>query len=209
MPASFAGAGISARDHSARTREEAGDVLGDLPGVLAAEITPEARLPDLRVRDPVDSDCRLLRAMVSPKTSRSASRRSVLLASGLGIPPMTLDLDVICILGVPIAGIAAIGAASARQFVLGDRELVALARLDHEFAPVALSRWRWKSRTGNAMLQPVEDDLFETVERLADLRSARAAGVSVCRFVHALCSSAFMSLMVEANASGGTAAPSP
>ena len=31
----------------------------------------------------------------------------MLLASGLGIPPMTLDLDVICILGVPIAGIAA------------------------------------------------------------------------------------------------------
>ena len=53
---------------------------------------------------------------------------------------MTPDLVLICILGVPIAGIAAIGAASARQFVLGDRELVALARLDHEFAPVRLSR---------------------------------------------------------------------
>ena len=46
---------------------------------------------------------------------------------------MTLDLDVICILSVPIAGIAAIGAASARHFVLGDRELVALAGADHEF----------------------------------------------------------------------------
>ena len=45
----------------------------------------------------------------------------------------------ICILGVPIAGIAAIVAASARQFVLGDGELVALAGLDHEFAPVALA----------------------------------------------------------------------
>ena len=32
----------------------------------------------------------------------------------------------ICILGVPIAGIAAIGAASARQFILGDREFVHL-----------------------------------------------------------------------------------
>ena len=27
--------------------KEAGDVLGDLPGVLAAQITPEALLPDL------------------------------------------------------------------------------------------------------------------------------------------------------------------
>ena len=56
--------------------EEAGDVLGDLPGVLAAQIAPEARLPDLA--RPVDQYCRLLRAMVSPKTSRPASRRSVL-----------------------------------------------------------------------------------------------------------------------------------
>jgi hypothetical protein len=76
--------------------------------------------------------------MVSPKTSRAVPRRSVLLASGLGIPPMTLDLDVICISSVPIAGIAAIGAASARQFFLGDRELVGLAGLDDEFAPVSL-----------------------------------------------------------------------
>ena len=108
-------------------REEAGEVFGDLPGVLAAQVTPEAWLPDLA--GAVGSDCRLLRAMVSPKTSRSASRRSVLLASGLGIPPMTLDLDVICISGVPIAGIAATVAASARQFLLGDGELVRLAGL--------------------------------------------------------------------------------
>ena len=44
----------------------------------------------------------------------------------------------ICILGVPIAGIAAIGAASARHFFLGNGELVALAGPDHELAPVAL-----------------------------------------------------------------------
>jgi hypothetical protein len=37
---------------------------------------------------------------------------------------MTLDLDVICISGVPIAGIAAFIAKSARQFFLGDGELV-------------------------------------------------------------------------------------
>ena len=62
----------------------------------------------------------------------------MLLASGLGIPPMTLDLDVICISGVPIAGIASYQRRSARQFVLGDGELCGLARLDHEFAPVSL-----------------------------------------------------------------------
>ena len=77
--------------------------------------------------------------MVSPKTSRAVPRRSVPLASGLGIPPMTLDLDVMCISGVPIAGIVAIGAASTRQFNLRDRELVRLAGLDDELAPVALS----------------------------------------------------------------------
>jgi hypothetical protein len=53
---------------------------------------------------------------------------------------MTLDLDVICISGVPIAGIAAIGGASGWQFFLRlrDRELVRLAGLDDEFAPVSL-----------------------------------------------------------------------
>lgn len=80
-----------------------------------------------------------MRAMISPKTSRSAPRRSVLLASGLGFPPITLDLDVICISGVPIAGIAIIGAASARQLILGNVELVRLARLNDEFATVSLA----------------------------------------------------------------------
>ena len=50
---------------------------------------------------------------------------------------MTLTY-VICILGVPIAGIAAIGAALARQFILRNREFVRLAGLDDEFAPIAL-----------------------------------------------------------------------
>ena len=93
MPASFAGVRHLGPRPFGEDGEEAGDVLGDLPGVLAAEIAPEARLPDL-AGAPVSSslDCRLLRAMVSPKTSRAVPRRSVLLASGLGIPPMTLDL---------------------------------------------------------------------------------------------------------------------
>ena len=47
MPASFAGVGISARDHSARTEKKPVTFVGDLPGVLGAEITTEARLPDL------------------------------------------------------------------------------------------------------------------------------------------------------------------
>jgi hypothetical protein len=51
---------------------------------------------------------------------------------------MTLDLNVICISGVPIAGIAAFSAASARQFFFRDGELVRFAGLDHEFAPVSL-----------------------------------------------------------------------
>jgi hypothetical protein len=49
---------------------------------------------------------------------------------------MTQDLNVMCISSVPIAGITAILGASAHQLVLGDGELVALARLDHEFASV-------------------------------------------------------------------------
>ena len=51
---------------------------------------------------------------------------------------MTLDLDVICISGVPISGIAAIGAASARQFFLGDGKLVRLAGSDQELALAAI-----------------------------------------------------------------------
>ena len=51
---------------------------------------------------------------------------------------MTVDLGVICILGVPIAGIAAFSAASARQFFLGDGKLARLAGLDDQFAPVSL-----------------------------------------------------------------------
>jgi ferredoxin-NADP reductase len=37
--------------------------------------------------------------MVSPKTSRSARRRSVLLASGFGITPIAVDLALVASLG--------------------------------------------------------------------------------------------------------------
>ena len=119
---------------------------------------------------------------------------------------MTLDLDVICISGVPISGIAAIGSASARQFFLGDVELMRLAGLDDEFAPVSLSDAAGNHASEITVTEPVEDDLNEALERLAELRSAGLTGVC---FRYALCSNPFMSLMVAANASGRTVAPSP
>ena len=60
------------------------------------------------------------------------------LVSDLGIPPMILDLDVICILGVSITGIATVVSASARQFFLGNRELVRFSSLDDDVASVSL-----------------------------------------------------------------------
>jgi hypothetical protein len=79
---------------------------------------------------------------------------------------MTLDLLLICILGVPIAGIAAIRAASPRQFVLRDGELVGLTSLNDEFAPVSFS-YAARNRTSEVtMTKPVEDDLNEALKRL-------------------------------------------
>lgn len=60
------------------------------------------------------------------------------LASDLGIPPMMLDLDVICISGVSITGIAAVGSTSERQFFLGNCKLVRFSSLDEDFASVSL-----------------------------------------------------------------------
>src|SRR5262249_28878762 len=128
----------------------------------------------------VRSDCRWLRSMVSPKTSRPAQRRSVPLASGLGLPPMTLDLDVICISGVPISGIAAIGAASARQFSLGDVELVGLAGLDDA---ASLSDATGNHAAEMTVTEPVEEDLDEVLECLAQLRSTGLSGACLDRFV--------------------------
>ena len=86
-------------------------------------------------------------------------------------------------------------AASARQFVLGNSELVALTRLDHEFASVPFPDGARNRKPEMTVLQPVKDHLLKTGESLAELRTAQ--------------SSAFMSFMVEENARGGTAAPSP
>jgi hypothetical protein len=78
-----------------------------------------------RVR-PISSSFRLSFAACdgfTVETSRAVPRRSVLLASGLGIPPMTLDLDVICIGASPSQG-SPLSIASVRQLFLGDGELV-------------------------------------------------------------------------------------
>jgi hypothetical protein len=105
----------------------------------------------------------------------------VLLACGLGIPPITLDLDVICISGVPISGIAAIGSASVRQFFLGDVELMRLAGLDDEFAAVSFSDAAGNHAPEMTVTEPVEDDLNEALERLAELRSTGLPGVCMGR----------------------------
>ena len=68
---------------------------------------------------------------------------------------MTLDLDVICISGVPIAGIAAIVAASARQFLLRDGELVRLAGLNEEFAAISLPDAAQNNAPEMTMPEPV------------------------------------------------------
>ena len=90
---------------------------------------------------------------------------------------MTLDRIVICMLGVPIAGIARFRALSARQFILGDRELVAFTRLDHEVAPVVLADPAGDGAAEVAMAQAVENDLADPIERLAELRPAGPAGI--------------------------------
>jgi hypothetical protein len=87
---------------------------------------------------------------------------------------MTSDLDVICILSVPITGIAAIGAASARHFVLGDSELVRLAGADHELAFAAVGDLAGDGVVEEAMLEAFDDKPFKTVERVADLSALGA-----------------------------------
>jgi hypothetical protein len=73
-------------------REEARHVLNDLPGILAAEIAAKTRLPNLAAHR-IRSFFRLSFAARNDftETSQAVPRRSVLLVSGLGIPPMTLD----------------------------------------------------------------------------------------------------------------------
>ena len=89
----------------------------------------------------------------------------------------------ICIWGVPIAGIAATRAASARQFILWDRELVRLAGLNDEFAPVSLPNSARNCAPEVTMAETVEDNLHESIERLSELRSTGQTSVCLNRFV--------------------------
>ncbi len=77
----------------------------------------------------------------------------------------------ICILAVPVAGIAIFIVGSARQFFLGNVELVRLAGLNDEFAPVTLPDTARNRAPEMTMPETVEDDLNDAVERLTELRS--------------------------------------
>ena len=96
---------------------------------------------------------------------------------------MTLDLNVICISGVPIAGIAAMGAASARQFILGNRELVGFALLDDNFAPVSLADDARNRTSEMTVTEPVEYDLNKAFEYLTVLRPTGPPSICLGRFV--------------------------
>jgi hypothetical protein len=98
----------------------------------------------------------------------------MLLASGLGIAPMTLDLDVICISGVPMAGIAAFNASSGRQLILGNDEFVGLAGADHELAFPATDNFADDGALKESMPQPFDNDPFEMRECLGGLAALDA-----------------------------------
>jgi hypothetical protein len=82
--------------------------------------------------------------------------RSVLLASGLGLPPMTLDPKGFASWASPSQGSPVI-AASARHFLLGDREFVALALADHQLALAAIRNLASDRIVEEAVLQPIYD----------------------------------------------------
>ena len=85
---------------------------------------------------------------------------------------MTLGTKVICISGVPIAGIAATGAASERQFILGDRELVRLTGLDDEFAALPLPNSTRNRASEVTVTKTMEHDQGKPFESLPELWAA-------------------------------------
>src|SRR5215469_6782450 len=124
-------------------------------------------LPRARV-EKLSPHAAALLQMISSKTSRPASRRSVPLASDLGLTPMTLGLRDLH-LERPHRRDRRYRAALARHFVLCDSELVALAGPDHELALAAFSDLAGDGIVEEAVLQTIDDKPFETVEGLADL----------------------------------------
>ena len=74
-------------------------------------------------------------------------------------------------------------AALARQFFLRNRELVALAGLNHDFTPVALADDARNRAPEVTVTEPVEDYLQESVKHVAELRPAGLPGVIFSRLV--------------------------
>src|SRR5215469_4517699 len=124
-------------------------------------LLPRARLEKL------SAHAAALLQMISSKTSRPVSRRSVPLASDLGLTPMTLGLRDLH-LERPHRRDRRYRAASARHFVLCDSEHVALAGPDHELALAAVDL-AFDGKVEEAVLQTIDDKPFETGEGLADL----------------------------------------
>jgi len=87
--------------------EEAGDIERDLPGVLIGEVAPEARLPDLPGPGGLQADMIVVRS-VRWFHRRPHGRLLAVPCSGLRprIPTDDAGPHGICILSVPIAGIA-------------------------------------------------------------------------------------------------------
>src|SRR5262245_11524537 len=56
-----------------------------------------------------------------------------------------------------------------RHFFRGNGELVALAGADHEMALAAVSDLAGDRIVEEAMLEPIDDEPFQAIERLADL----------------------------------------
>src|SRR5262249_18824922 len=73
-----------------KNSKEARDILDNLPSVLAINIAAEAGSPKQACLFNQIVICRGRR--FHPKTSRPASRRSVLLVSGFGVTPIAPDL---------------------------------------------------------------------------------------------------------------------
>ncbi len=86
---------------------------------------------------------------------------------------------------------------------------MAFARPDHELALAAVGDLAGDRIVEEAVLQAIDDESFEPVERFADLAVLGALERRMCLAVQPLCSNPFMSLMVAAKASGGTLVASP
>ena len=86
---------------------------------------------------------------------------------------------------------------------------MALAGADHELAFAAIGDFAGDGIVEEAMLEPVDDKPFETVERLADLSALGALEQRFASQRQPLCNSPFMSLIVEAKANGRTLMVSP